>query len=438
MVIEHNISDNHQSDGIVEIEESKVSVHELVKTILEAQAEIADRRYKERRKERDRDVGVWVKEADRVPLDSFVGVQGKTITRYSDHFQYAVDLYYQGPYEPCVRQGVFLRLNDDFVPPSSSGNLDDIVPGLTLYYHGDTFDFSFLSSSTVRIKYINSSKGKYVQIGSNELSCLATFGFISIATDNLDPFYSVLVDYIEKLIPFSPGEVDLAGYDEYVVRCEQILGNDNPLTMKRHILLAGPPGCGKSMIMKKVAKNHGEMVRCNLTKTKNWLYWINLFSKVVAMCDRKVLLLIDEIDELGLNRMKNGDSVFELLRLMDGTENTRNLTIMASTNRLEDLDPALLRPGRFGPVIQVLEPEPEQSKAIVDYYAARYGVELDSEAIIYSVDKSLSGAELRLAIEDCIIQNLPITSENVVKNLIKITETSFSFKPYQKKRKNNR
>ena len=42
---------------------------------------------------------------------------------------------------------------------------------------------------------------------------------------------------------------------------------------------------------------------------------------------------------------------------------------MASTNRLEDLDPALLRPGRFGPVIRVLEPEQGQIKAIIDYYA---------------------------------------------------------------------
>ena len=428
---EHISSGNHRSDGTVQIEDSIISVHELVKTILETQAEVEDRRNNERRKERERNVGIWVKEGDHVPLDRFVGVQGKTITKYLDHFQYAVNLFYRDPFDPCVSQGTFLRLSDEFVPPSSSGNMNDIVPGLSLYYHRDSFDFSFLRTPTVSIKYINSSKGKYVQLGSSELACLATFGFISIATDDLDPFYSVLVDYIEKLIPFSPGEVDLAGYDEYVVRCEQILCNDNSLTMKRHILLAGPPGCGKSMIMKKVALNHGEMVRCNLTKTKNWLYWINLFAKVVALCDRKVLLLIDEIDELGLNRSKSGDSVFELLRLMDGTENARNLTILASTNRLEDLDPALLRPGRFGPVIRVLAPEPEQSRAIVDYYADRYRVELNSDAIINSVDKTVSGAEIRLAIEDCMIQNRPITSENVANNLVKMVSARDGFICYK-------
>ena len=203
-------------------------------------------------------------------------------------------------------------------------------------------------------------------------------------------------------------------------RCEKIISYENPLTTKRHILLAGPPGCGKSMILKQVAANHPEFVRFNLTQTRNWLSWITLFAKILEKCSKRVLLMIDEIDELGLSREKDGDSVYELLRIMDGTENTRSLVLMASTNRLCDLDPALLRAGRFGPVIHVGEPDAGQKREIIMFYSARYGGDLDADRIISSVGGFYSGADIRVSIEECLIRGTRLSTGNVIKNLMEI------------------
>jgi SpoVK/Ycf46/Vps4 family AAA+-type ATPase len=171
------------------------------------------------------------------------------------------------------------------------------------------------------------------------------------------------------------------------------------------------------MILKQVARNHPEYIRCNLTQTDKWLGWLNLFAKVLTECDKKVLVLIDEIDELGLSRERNGEYVYELLRLLDGIENTRNLIIMATTNRLDDLDTALLRPGRFGPIIPVNKPDKEQRKEIIEYYSNRYNYKLDPAKIVTSVKGEYSGADIRVAIEDCLIQNNRISTEEVIENL---------------------
>ncbi|MCK4815677.1 ATP-binding protein, partial [bacterium] len=311
-----------------------------------------------------------------------------------------------------------LRLQDDFTPANYAGNMENIAPCIDLQFYREDFTFSLWGYTSCSIKYLESPNGKYVQLGKDDFGCLTTFAFIALSVDQLEPFYDVLVEFISKMLPFDLGDIELAGYEDVVRRCEKIICYDNPITMKRHILLAGPPGCGKSMIMKQVAKNHPEYVRCNLTQTKKWLGWIKVFAKILEKCNKKVLLIIDEIDELGLRRDRNGESVYELLRLMDGTENVRNLLIMASTNRVNDLDPALLRAGRFGPVINVDKPNPDQKKAIMEFYCQRYNCRVNIDEIVRTVKGRYSGADIRIAFEDCLIQGVDLSTENVQRNLL--------------------
>ena len=416
--------DIYEHTRLVEALSGNTSVRTFISEIIEEYWETRDRiedAKDERRSEQREDElsQTHVTELEVIPLDSFVGFQ-KKIIHFKDHLLYAATSIYREPYEK-PRKGLLLRLHDDFSPVNFAGNVEDVAPGIDIHYYRDEFSFSLWGCPSCSIKYLDSKNGKYIQLGKGDLGSLSTIAFLAISFDRVEPFYEALIEFVQRIMPLDLSDVQLAGYDEIIQKCENVINYDNPLTMKRHLLLAGPPGCGKSMIMKQVAKNHPEYVRFNLSQTKNWLNWINLFAKVLQKCDKKVLLIIDEVDELGLSRDKDGETVYELLRLMDGTENTRNMILMASTNRLSDLDPALLRAGRFGPVLHVDLPNDEQKRDILDFYCMRYNCEIDTEKIIGSVNGVFSGADIRIAIEDCLIQRIPITTENVQRHLMNYT-----------------
>ena len=132
------------------------------------------------------------------------------------------------------------------------------------------------------------------------------------------------------------------------------------------------------------------------------------------------LLVVDEIDELGISRDSEDGDVYELLRLLDGVDSSRNLTVIATTNRIGDLDEALLRPGRFYPVLGVEPPDRRQKMAIVEHYGERYQVSLDAGAVLDAVQGCFTGADIRAAVEDCLIEGNKITTENVIGNLREI------------------
>lgn len=371
----------------------------------------------ETRETEDRECGeARVLRQDRVPLESFQGLQGLLVDRYRERIQYAVNAVFRQPYSKLMK-GVLLRLEDGFTPTSLTGSILDRIPGVELSFYGDEFSLRIGSLRECTVHYIEEGDAQLIELGETDMMCLATFAFLALSYGEEGPLLDALVEFIGRALPFNPGDVQLAGYDDVVRRCDNILSHESSLTMKRNILLAGPPGCGKSMIMKRVAMNHPEYVRCCLTKTRGWLEWLQLFATVLQRCGRRLLVLVDEVDELGLTRDRGSDQVYELLRVLDGLEDTRNLVVMASTNRLTDLDPALLRPGRLGPVIRVERPDPGQVRAIVDYYGERYGAGLDAARVAEAVDAEVSGADIRVSIEDCLIQGEPLTTDNVIRNL---------------------
>ena len=401
----------------LEVKSGKFSIKNLVETIMEVKENIR-REQDERSYQRFQETAYrTIVETEKVPGDSFTGQQRRLLDRFKGYIEYPVYIKYLEPYEGCVRQGLFIKLRADFKPTNQRGNNKELAPGIDLYIDRHTISLGILGDTRKSVKYFDEPEGSYLELGDTEEKCLAAAAYLAISSEENSAFYEALIDYISNLLPYDPGEVELAGYDDVVRRCEQVIGHDNPYTMKRNILLVGPPGCGKSMIMKQLARSHPEVVRCNLTRSQGWLTWISLFSKMLQRCDKKVLLFVDEIDELGLTRDRDRASVYELLRLMDGMENTKNLVIVASTNRVEDLDPALLREGRFGPVIHVGYPDTAQKRAILEFYAARYGSRLDADMVLRHVPEDITGAGLRLIVEDCLIRGSEITTEKVIENI---------------------
>ena len=356
-----------------------------------------------------------IDELKTIPIESLTGNQRRTVDSYTDSIQYLTTAAYKPPYE-YPRLGTYLRLRDTADEPEPFGS-EDLAPNVTLDYGSRDVTLHIRGLDSIRITYAAVDGKQYIELGASEAKCLATSAYLAVESDNYEPFYDQLVTFVSNLFPFKPGEVDLRGYDNIVNHCNQILRCEDQRLMKRHILLAGPPGCGKSMIAKKVVKDNPEYVPFYLTRGGNGLQWFEFFSKIIHKCNRRMLLVVDEIDELGLNRDDDGSPVFELLRLMDGAEDVRGLTILATTNRPQVLDEALLRPGRFGPGIRVEAPNPEQTRAIISYYNVKYGSGVDPEAVLADLRVIPSGAFIRMAMEDCIIKGVPITAENVTRNL---------------------
>jgi transitional endoplasmic reticulum ATPase len=134
------------------------------------------------------------------------------------------------------------------------------------------------------------------------------------------------------------------------------------------LLLSGPPGCGKTLLAKAVARESG--VNFISIKGPQLLSkWVGESEKGVREIFKKArqaspcIIFLDEIDALAPARGAGGDShvservVSQLLTEMDGIEDLRGVMVLAATNRPDIVDPALLRPGRFD--LQMALPPPD-------------------------------------------------------------------------------
>ncbi|WP_103383861.1 AAA family ATPase [Pseudonocardia dioxanivorans] len=150
------------------------------------------------------------------------------------------------------------------------------------------------------------------------------------------------------------------------------LGVDAP----RGVLLYGPPGCGKTFLLRALAGT-GQL---NVLSVKG----AELLDKYVGESERAVrelfrkasdaapaLVFLDEVDALAPRRGGSTDSgvadrvVAALLTELDGAQPLREVVVVGATNRPELIDPALLRPGRLERLVYVPPPDAEARAAIL-------------------------------------------------------------------------
>ena len=146
------------------------------------------------------------------------------------------------------------------------------------------------------------------------------------------------------------------------------------LAPARGILLAGPPGGGKTLLARALA-NEGGLNFIPVRATRILSEFFGGAERAVADIFEKArhaaptLLFFDELDALAPQR-NAGEPVInrivaQLLVEMDGFQQSDRIVVLAATNRPGALDPALLRPGRFDLVIDVPMPGPEAREAIL-------------------------------------------------------------------------
>ncbi|XP_058389619.1 nuclear valosin-containing protein-like isoform X2 [Diceros bicornis minor] len=141
------------------------------------------------------------------------------------------------------------------------------------------------------------------------------------------------------------------------------------------VLLAGPPGCGKTLLAKAVANESGlnfisvkgpELLNMYVGESERAVRQVFQRAKNSAPC----VIFFDEVDALCPRRSdrETGASVRvvnQLLTEMDGLETRQQVFIMAATNRPDIIDPAILRPGRLDKTLFVGLPPPSDRLAIL-------------------------------------------------------------------------
>ncbi len=133
------------------------------------------------------------------------------------------------------------------------------------------------------------------------------------------------------------------------------------------ILLVGPPGCGKTLLAKAVAKE-SEANFISIKGPEVLSKWVGESERAIREVFRRArqaspaIIFFDEIDAIASTRGRDISGVTEkvvaqMLTEMDGLEELSDVVVIAATNRPDIIDPALLRPGRFDRIIVVPPPD---------------------------------------------------------------------------------
>lgn len=144
----------------------------------------------------------------------------------------------------------------------------------------------------------------------------------------------------------------------------------------RGVLLYGPPGCGKTFVVRALAST-GRLSVHAVKGAELMDKWVGASEKAVRELFRRArdsapsLVFLDELDALAPRRGQSFDSgvtdrvVASLLTELDGIEPLRNVVVLGATNRPDLIDPALLRPGRLERLVFVEPPDKEARREIL-------------------------------------------------------------------------
>ncbi len=205
---------------------------------------------------------------------------------------------------------------------------------------------------------------------------------------------------------------DIAGVDEAKAELSEIveflrdpksfaaLGAQVP----KGILLHGPPGTGKTLLAKAVANESGAQFFAQSAAS-----FVEMFAGLGAARIRRLfaiarkhepaIIFIDELDAVGGRRGmdisgEKDQTLNQLLVEMDGFSSSGRVVVIAASNLLEKLDPALLRPGRFDRQVFVVPPDVRGRLGVLQVHTRNKPLEDVDLGLVAQQTSGLTGADL--------------------------------------------
>ena len=196
----------------------------------------------------------------------------------------------------------------------------------------------------------------------------------------------------------------------------------------RGVLIYGPPGTGKTLLAKAVA-NESDANFIAVKGPELLSKWVGESEKGVREVFRKArqtaptVIFFDEIDSIASTRGGSStDSgvtqrvVNQLLTEIDGLEELQDVAVIAATNRVDILDPALTRPGRFDRHVKVDDPDEKARLAIFKVHTTKMPLSEDVELeILAKRTEGFVGADIEAVCREAVMLTLrdSLESENV-------------------------
>jgi 26S proteasome regulatory subunit T2 len=299
------------------------------------------------------------------------------------------------------------RVDDMRGSPMGVGNLEELIDD----------DHAIVSSATGPEYYVSIMSfvdKDLLEPGASILLHHKSVSVVGVLTDDADPLVSVMK--LDK----APTEsyADIGGLEAQIQEVREAvelpllhpeLYEEMGIKPPKGVILYGAPGTGKTLLAKAVANQTSatflrivgsELIQKYLGDGPRLVR--QLFQ--VAAENAPSIVFIDEIDAIGTKRYESTSggereiqrTMLELLNQLDGFDDRGDVKVIMATNKIETLDPALIRPGRIDRKILFENPDTNTKKKIFTLHTSKMSLADDVELDEFITQKDdLSGADIK-------------------------------------------
>ncbi|CCW61839.1 unnamed protein product [Phytomonas sp. EM1] len=253
-----------------------------------------------------------------------------------------------------------------------------------------------------------------LELGCSVLLHDRQHSIVGVLKDNVDPLVSVMK--VEK----APTDTyaDIGGLESQIQEIKEAvefplshpeLYDEVGIKPPKGVILYGVPGTGKTLLAKAVA-NQTSATFLRVVGSELIQQYAGEGPKLVRELFRVAeenspsIVFIDEIDAIGTKRYETDSSgtkevqrtMLELLTQLDGFDSSSDVKVIMATNRIDTLDPALIRPGRIDRKIEFPFPDEKTKKMIFNIHTSRMSLaeDVDISEFIHAKDE-MSGADIK-------------------------------------------